>query len=97
MTEGLTIKTFSQNPNPKQLYQSLMRNFPNATYYSAYEAGFCGCWIHNQLSDFGIHSIVVNPSDIPITDKGKVNKTDKIDSRKIENIYVADSSRLFEN
>ena len=72
MTEGLTIKTFSQNPNPKQLYQFLMRNFPNTTYHLAYEAVFCGYWIHNQLSDPGIHSIVVNPSDIPITNKGKV-------------------------
>ena len=44
---------------------------------------FCGYWVHNRLSALGIHSIVVNPSDIPITDKEKVNKTDKRDSRKI--------------
>lgn len=83
MTEELIIKTFSQNTSPEQLCKFLKQNFPNAIYHSAYEAGFCGYWIYNKLFALGIHSIVVNPSDIPITDKEKVNKTDKRDSRKI--------------
>ena len=83
MTELLTIRTFSQNPSPELLCQFLTRNFPNAIYYSAYEAGFCGYWIHNRLSALGIKSIVVNPADIPTTDKERVNKTDKRDSKKI--------------
>jgi transposase len=103
MTEKLIVKTFSQNPSPDLLYQFLTRNFPNAVYHSAYEAGFCGYWIHNRLVSLGIDSIVVNPADIPTTDKEKVNKTDQRDSKKIaqslrsgflNGIYVPSSRTL---
>ena len=83
MTEHLTHKTFSQPPKPETLHQYLAKNFPGGTYHSAYEAGFCGYWIHNQLKSLGIHSIVVNPADIPTTDKEKDQKDDTRDSRKI--------------
>lgn len=83
MTENLTHKTFSHPPDPKLLYEYLSRNFPGGTYHSAYEAGFCGYWIHNQLKGLGINSIMVNPADIPTTDKEKVQKEDSRDSRKI--------------
>ena len=83
MTDEITHKTFSQPPEPEVLHQYLQRNFPGGEYYSAYEAGFCGYWIHNKLVSLGIHSIVVNPADIPTTNKEKVQKDDKRDSRKI--------------
>jgi transposase len=83
MTENIVHKSFSQSPSPKALYSYLKDNFPGGTYYSAYEAGFCGYWIHNQLLSLGIKSIVVNASDIPTTNKEKVQKEDKRDSRKI--------------
>ena len=83
MTDEITHKTFSQPPEPEVLHQYLQRNFPGGTYHSAYEAGFCGYWIHNRLLSLGIHSIVVNPADIPTTNKEKVQKNDKRDSRKI--------------
>jgi len=83
MTDQITLKTFSQPPEPKLLHQYLLKHYPGATYHSAYEAGFCGYWIHNNLKLLGINSIVVNPSDIPTTDKEKVQKEDVRDSRKI--------------
>jgi transposase len=83
MTERLPFKTFSQDPKPELLHQYLTRNFPNGTYHSAYEAGFCGYWIHNKFTALGINSIVVNPADIPTTDKEKAQKADKRDSQKI--------------
>jgi len=83
MTERLPFKTFSQDPRPELLHQYLNRTFPNGTYHSAYEAGFCGFWIHEKLTSFGIKSIVVNPADIPTTDKDRVQKEDSRDSRKI--------------
>ena len=33
-----------------------------AEYHSVYEAGFCGFWIHWELTNLGIHNIVVNPA-----------------------------------
>lgn len=83
LTEKLPYKTFSQDPRPDLLYQYLIRNFPNGIYHSAYEAGFTGYWIHSRLMELGIESIVVNPSDIPTTDKEKDQKADKRDSQKI--------------
>jgi transposase len=83
MSETLVHKTFSQPPEPKALHSYLVSNFPGGNYHSAYEAGFCGYWIHNQLISLGIKSIVVNPADIPTTNKEKVQKEDKRDSRKI--------------
>jgi transposase len=76
-------KTFSQDPDPVILYNYLSRSYPGATYYSAYEAGFCGYWIHNELVSLGINSIIVNAADIPSTQKDKMHKEDKRDSAKI--------------
>ena len=83
MTEDVVYKTFTQPPKPEVLYNYLKNNFPGGNYHSAYEAGFCGYWIHDKLVSFGINSIVVNPADIPTTDKERVQKEDKRDSRKI--------------
>jgi transposase len=83
MAEDIVYKTFTQPPNPEVLYNYLKKNFPGGTYHSAYEAGFCGYWIHDKLVSFGIKSIVVNPADIPTTNKERVQKEDKRDSRKI--------------
>lgn len=76
-------KTFSQDPDAEILWNYLRRNFPGANYYSAYEAGFCGYHAHRELEQFGVRNIVVNPADIPTTDKEKKQKEDKRDSRKI--------------
>ena len=58
-------------------------NFPQGNYYSVYEAGFCGFSIHRELEKCGIKNIIVNPADIPATDKDKRQKEDKRDSRKL--------------
>lgn len=83
MAEDTFYKTFTQPPNPEVLYNYLKSNFPGGNYHSASEAGFCGFWIHDKLTSLGVRSIVVNPADIPTTDKERVQKEDKRDSRKI--------------
>jgi transposase len=83
MAEDIVYKTFTQPPRPEVLYNYLTKHFPGAFYHTAYEAGFCGFWIHDKLLSFGIKSIVVNPADIPTTDKERVQKEDSRDSRKI--------------
>ncbi len=85
------FKTFSQNPVPKALSAYLNKNFPNANYYSAYEASFSGFWIHRELIKLGIKNIVVNPADIPTTDKEQKQKEDARDSRKIAEQLAASS------
>lgn len=83
MAEKIVHKTFAQSPHPEVLVSYLKKNFPGGTYHSAYEAGFCGYWIHYELKRLGVNSIIVNPADIPTTQKEKVFKEDKRDSRKI--------------
>ena len=76
-------KTFSQDPEAKVLSNYLNKNFPGGTYYSAYEASFSGFKAHRELTKLGINNIVVNPADIPTTDKERKQKEDARDSRKI--------------
>lgn len=80
---GVQIKTFSINPNPKELSKYLRNNYPGGIYRSVYEAGFCGYWIDRQLQELGIKNIIVNPGDVPTSNKEKSRKTDNIDSRKL--------------
>lgn len=83
MVDGVTCKTFSQDSNAKVLDSYLRTNYPGGNYFSAYEAGFCGFAPHRDLLEYGIENIVVNPADIPTTDKEKKQKDDARDSRKI--------------
>lgn len=83
MVDGITCKTFSQDPKAKVLDSYLRTNYPGGNYYSAYEAGFCGFAPHRDLLEHGIKNIVVNPADIPTTDKEKKQKDDVRDSKKI--------------
>ena len=76
-------KTFSQPPKAETLVQYLEHHFPSAQYHSVYEAGYCGFWIHEQLTEKGIHNIVANPADIPTRDKERRNKRDRVDCRKL--------------
>lgn len=82
-SEELFHKTFNQPPKPEILHGYLTKHFPNGTYYSVYEAGFSGFWAHDELQSLGINNIVVNPADIPTTNKEKKRKTDKVDSTKL--------------
>ena len=88
-SDQLEHKKFSQPPSAEALKSYLVRNFPGATYYSVYEAGFCGFHIHAKLEAAGIRNIVVNAADVPVTHKEKVNKDDKRDSRKLGSLLRA--------
>ena len=103
MLDNVEMNNFSQNPDARVLANYLKRNFPGCTYYSAYEAGFCGFSVHNSLVANGVNNIIVNPADIPTTDKERKQKEDKRDSRKIakslrngelKGIYIPQRSTL---
>jgi transposase len=100
-SKQIELKTFSQPPSTEALCHFLNKEFPEFEYYSCYEAGFSGFWIHRELESQGIHNIVINPTDIPGTDKEKKRKSDKVDCRKISRglsngdlmgIYIPDNS-----
>jgi len=80
---GIILKTFTMEPLTINLINYLKRNYPGGEFYSVYEAGFCGYWIDNELKRYGIHNIIVNPSDIPTRSKERITKTDPVDSKKL--------------
>lgn len=83
MVDGMEHRGYTQPPSPEILHSYLVDNFPGAEYHSAYECGFCGYHHHRKLLELGINNIVINPADLPITDKEKNNKRDPLDSRRI--------------
>jgi len=82
-SEALTYGTFTQPPTASALVQHLHRNYPGASYYSAYESGFSGFWAHRDLISQGVNNIVVHAADVPTTGKERAFKTDKRDCSKI--------------
>ena len=79
----LLLKKFSMDPSPRELSDYMNRHYPGGEYHSVYEAGFCGYWIHRELTEAGIKNIIVNPADVPTTNKEKIGKRDPIDSNKL--------------
>ena len=103
LTETLPLKTFTQPANAETLYNYLDRNFPGGTYHSVYEAGFSGFKAHYSLKGMGIDNIIVNPADVPTSQKEQLQKDDPVDSRKLARslrggelcpIYVPDPSTM---
>ena len=76
-------KQFAQPPDPKAPVHYLHKNFPGAVYHSVYEAGYFGYWIHEELERLGVDSMVINPADVPTTDKERRTKTDRVDTAKL--------------
>ena len=101
-SDDFELATKSFPPCAKTLGSYVNRMYPDANYYSAYEAGYCGYWVHENLIREGINNIIVNPADVAVKDKEKKRKTDSVDSRKLarelrkgelEGIYIPDKQQ----
>lgn len=77
------IRNIHQPPHPNALHHYLQHNYPQAKYVCAYECGKFGYWIQRKFSEFGIDCLVLNPADIPSSQKDEVYKTDYRDARGI--------------
>lgn len=76
------VKTATVQAEPAGLAASLLRWFPGAPLYSAYEAGFSAFVLHRALTTAGITNIVVKPASIAVAANDKV-KTDRRDAKKL--------------
>jgi len=83
IVDNIEHRRFTQPPDPMALHNYLSSHFPGASYFSAYEAGFCGYHHHRKLLELGIQNIVINAADLPVTNKEKMNKNDHVDSRRL--------------
>ena len=77
------VKNVHQKPNPHIMASYLKQHYPGAQYKAAYEAGKFGFWIQRQLTALGIECLVVNPADIPKSQKDSLQKTDPRDARNL--------------
>lgn len=82
-SQEFELEDYSQDPDEESLLNHLRKRYPGAAFKVAYEAGFCGFTLQRSLTKNGINCIVVNPSDVPSSDKEKKRKNDTIDARKI--------------
>jgi transposase len=82
-SDEFELKSFSQEPDVDQLANFLQNNYKRANYELAYEAGFCGFWIQRAFCAKGINCSVIHAADVPTSDKERLRKTDKVDSKKI--------------
>ena len=103
LSETSVLKRMSQGADPDAPHGFLASHYSEAEYSSVYEAGFCGFWIHDRLTELGIHNIVVNSADVPTMGSEKLRKTDAVYSKKLavslrarrlKGIYTPDSEAL---
>ncbi len=73
-------KTYSTVPIAEKLYDYVDKNFKGYEVSLSYEAGPCGFSAARYFSAMAWNVVVVNPADIPKTDKQQYQKTDKNDS-----------------
>lgn len=83
-TDQTALKKFTISPpSVDQLASILEVRYPGASFMCCYEAGFSGFWLQRELRRRGFDTMVVNPADIPITNKDQRRKTDSRDAAKI--------------
>ncbi len=96
------IKNVHQKPHPFIMADYLKQHFPAAKYKAAYEAGKFGFWIQRQFTQLGIECLVVNPADIPKSQKDTLQKTDprdapniglRLQSGVLHSIYIPDEQQ----
>jgi len=81
VTEGEEV-FHGRIPSQYLVLKKVLERFTGREVKVAYEAGPCGFWLHDRLTEDGIETIVVPPSLIPLESGNRV-KTDKRDSRKL--------------
>jgi len=77
------FKTVTMPADPLCLKNYIEKNFPSHEVNCCCEAGCCGYWIARRLQQLKWKVMVVNPADVPRTNKQNWQKTDKIDCRKL--------------
>lgn len=81
--EGLILSNTSIEGSSDALVTHLRKYYGDALFNCVYESGPFGFSLCRSLWAAGMDCIVVNPADIPGTDKDRRSKTDQVDARKL--------------
>lgn len=82
-TDLFDHKTVTMPADANCLHDYVQKHFADHEVTCCYEAGCCGYWIARTLQQFKWKVLVVNPADVPRTNKQDWQKTDKIDCRNL--------------
>jgi transposase len=82
-TDLFDNKTVTMPADILSLTSYVEKNFVDHEVSCCYEAGCCGYWIARGLKEKGWKVIVVNPADVPRSNKQDWQKTDRTDSRNL--------------
>jgi transposase len=81
--EGLILSNTSIEGTSAALITHLRKRYGEAHFSCVYESGPFGFALCRSLWAAGMDCIVVNPADIPDTDKERRSKSDPVDARKL--------------
>jgi transposase len=81
--EGLVLSNSSIEASAQLLITHLRKRYGEAHYSCVYESGPFGFSLCRSLWAAGMECMVVNPADVPGTDKERRSKTDRVDARKL--------------
>lgn len=87
--EGVILSNVSMGANSDLLIAYLRKHYGDSTFHCVYECGPWGFNLCRQLWAAGMECIIVNPADIPGTDKERRSKTDPVDARKLARHHAA--------
>jgi transposase len=76
-------KYFTQPADPVCLERYVDTHFPKYEVHLCYEAGCCGFSAARYFLNLAWQVCVVNPADVPTSDKHNYQKTDKIDAKHL--------------
>ncbi len=76
-------KNFTVPSDPSVVYDYVDRNFPGYEVSLSYEAGCCGFSAARYFLQLGWEVTVVNPADVPTSNKQYYQKTDTLDCRNL--------------
>jgi transposase len=81
--DGLILSNTSIEGTSEALIIHLRKRYGEAQFHCVYESGPFGFTLCRSLWAAGMECIVVNPADVPGTDKDRRSKTDQVDARKL--------------
>lgn len=87
--DGVILSNVSIDASAGKLVAYLHKHYGHALFHCVYECGPFGFNLCRHLWAAGMECIVVNPNDIPGTDKERRSKTDPIDARKMARHHAA--------
>lgn len=81
--DGLILSNCSIAADSDALVEHLRKRYGEACFHCVYESGPFGFALCRNLWAAGLECIIVNPADVPGTNKQRRSKTDKVDARKL--------------